>query len=300
MMKISTLVEQIKEAFEVQVKTEGKTLAEAISNELAQEGVPRISPELFQRTRDVEIKLTQKQEEKIKEFYLSNQRGRKEGRELVVKCFGKIPQFSYSLNPESGSSYKIVRYNNVADIFVKEKFEINGKRESGLESSILFCVDGDGDRWFKEHKDFGFPFIYGSELSLKVDVLWRAPFKLCVNAEIPSVPENILKEEVESAYELYYKLASDLARKNRSFREMSSPSLGILWSPIESDLYCTGEIPAPQIIHTSRRDPILVLEIQENGGKYMHAVAAWNIGEELPFKNWLREYSEGSIDRSLK
>ena len=68
----------------------------------------------------------------------------------------------------------------------------------------------------------------------------------------------------------------------------------VLWSPTDESLYATGEIPKvePPI---PKRDPALILEIQDkdNLRKYRHVVAAWNIDEELPFRNWLAEYSEG-------
>ena len=53
-------------------------------------------------------------------------------------------------------------------------------------------------------------------------------------------------------------------------------------------------VPKPELPYW-RGDPIFTFGIHDGEKFYRHAIAAWEVDEEEPFKNWIREYTEGPM-----
>ncbi len=121
---------------------------------------------------------------------------------------------------------------------------------------------------------------------IEVKGLWTAPFSLDVCVSVPEVPQAI-SELGDEALLQYFTVIKRLRTSVKDSAGMQKPAIGVLWAPTDESLYVKGDVPkAP------KNDPALVLDIPGKERNYRHIVAAWNIGEERPFKNWLAEYTE--------
>ncbi|MBS3090753.1 hypothetical protein J4433_03240 [Candidatus Pacearchaeota archaeon] len=307
-MTISTLVEKIEQSFEkAEPKSqEPKTLAEAVSNSLIKV-IPRISPELFDIRREVDITLSSKQIEKIDTIYKMAHpfgnlpvikygtfndstfgavakrdieiEGEEEMKERKLKRVRKIINASIPLFSYANIKDKIVCYPKSLDIIYeqdwKEKRELAWPTDGALGG---FCRESG------EYQDLG-------KTNLNIKGHWSPNFKLNVAVEVPELPRGFV-ELGDEAVALYYAHVKGTSKELRKKTSLRSPSLGVLWIPNPKAFYATGNIPKIEP-PPKKGDPVLVLDIPGEKRSYRHAVAAWNIGEEIHFRNWLAEYTEG-------
>jgi len=317
---VSTLVEKLEENFEIlpvderEVK-EPQTLAEAVSNSLLSV-MPRISPKLFDVRRKANVKIYDKVQKEIisrsfcdrgfrsSQTDYENIKGYDLGytifdKNLKIKAMAEIPRFFYGIFPQEE-----VTIPNCLDLtfFINKKFsKIAGYTLSIIERYKENNIENKDIE--KYHSVFGGRKIEikdRGKLSLNFEIKWEAPFKLNVSARIPDIPGEFIElgdESIAVYYDYARKVPSELRKKTK----LETPNIGILWAPTDSSLYCTGtkKIPNPKLIPQPKKCPVLVLDIPYGEKSYRHAVAAWNIGEELPFKDWIQEFSEGRINSNL-
>ncbi len=323
-MKTITLVDRLEKAFESPetVQRKPETLAQAVSDSLL--GVmPRLSSKLLELQRRVRIKLTDEQKQKIGERCWGKFHSEKTidtlrelGENAVIqkeeildkvnyrnvrfRCMAKIPSFSYVIHPN-----KNIEYKGCASVLLNGKLSI-----ANTKGKKLWMVLNEGVR----HNDFSqgsqqypglnefnldetdkvldFGYFNDGKVTLKINFAWRSPFKLNASADTPDIPESFI-ELGDEAIAAYYDHVRKAPRNLRRQTSLEPPSLGILWSPTPQSLYVTGKIPKIEP-PKPRGDPSLVLDIPDGDNHYKHVVAVWDIGQELPFRNWLTEYSEGS------
>lgn len=302
-MTIGTLVEKIEESFEPAERKESKpqTLAKAVSDALLPV-MPRISNELFELRRRIEIQLTPEQKKEIGEKYfgdwnnsfclkLLGKRQRQEEEsfwkheKLPFKCRGTIPSFSYSL-----SSEEFVQYDNCASVFLKVRdFNITNKGRYS-EEKLAIILGNPRHLDFRDDSIFDFGNKKQGLVKLKYSAVWESPFKLNAATKVPEVPETF-RELGDEAIATYYDFVRKVPANLRNKTNFQPPQIGVLWAPTPKSFYATGKIPK---VEPSRPKgcPALVLDIPDEEKSYRHVVAAWNIDEELPFRNWLIEYSE--------
>lgn len=304
-MTTQTLVEQLEQGFEspeVAREVKAKTLAEYVSNHLMQNGLPRISPELFDLKREVQVPLTDEQIKKIDNLYMKSHNnpitmpsslfdggweklssdwknkslnGDNMGFKTTTKfncsyisgvkrnCKAEIPHFSYENHDR-----EIASYEKMGIVSYEGHWDITGQSWGTEKSGRL------------------------GESNIKISEEWKAPLRLDVNVKVPEIPKGFVELGDDAIAEYYNALLiapSDL-RKTTSYE---SPKIGILWSPKDKVLYCTGKIPNPSVIPLSRGDPALILDFSDQDRSYRHVVAVWDIGDENPLRNWLAEYGEG-------
>src|SRR3989344_4205070 len=278
-MTMNTLVTELESSFELAEAERPKpqTLAEAVSNSLMPI-MPRISPELFDLKRNAKITLTPEQKRSIISSYLergcedsggfcirwvdengNSIRSIDDKNILSLECVAKIPSFAYTLHDERNAIYP--KSACISTSFAHMLFPI--KRKDSEVNSLEIKGEFINRRYcdiylFFPHRHIGKNDI--GDLKVVVQVEWKAPYKLDTEVNTPHIPE--------------------------SFVELGDESL-----------YVTGEVPIPTILPLPKLDPALILDIPHGERRYRHVVAAWNIGEELPFRNWLMEYSEGSAKR---
>ena len=289
----------VKCPMEVSKTTKPKTLAEAVSNSLIQV-MPRISPELFELTREVEVNLSNEQRKKVIESlykrsfdFIYEENGTwDEGRkrffsDAEVNVHGKIPLFFYGQSSDERVTFGSLN----PEISFKRRIETNNLKVTGFRlDTINKRNDIERILYFNPEKEQVIENDRG-EFSINLQGTWKAPYKLDVCATVPQVPEGFIElgdEAIATYYDFARQAPSDLRKKT----SLQPPSIGILWAPTDESLYATGKIPGPSIIPRSRRDPALVLDIPDREKSYRHIVATWDIGEELPFRNWLTEYME--------
>ena len=104
----------------------------------------------------------------------------------------------------------------------------------------------------------------------------------------------------DEAVSTYYDFLRQAPTELRKTTNLQTPDIGILWAPTDESLFVTGKIPKPKLIPLPRYDPALILDIPDGKNNYKHVVAAWDIGAELPFRNWLAEYSEHGTKPNLR
>ncbi len=299
-MTTATLVEKLEEKFEVlplqNEEYEPKTLAEAVSNSLMPI-LPRISPELFEIRRKVNVTLSDKQFGKIDEIYISGhpyenfltfhtwngvdgsekadiiRKALRKKRNLTgeKRAIAKIPFFVFS--PIPGES--VLTYKDSVKIQYHRKFKFP-----------VGFVNGEG-YYDKERYPYEKKVSKLGDSVLDIKEVWTAPLKLHANVIVPELPKEFV-ELGDEAIATYYDHIRELPKKLRRETSLSPPNLGVLWIPTPKSIYVTGEIPNvnPPI---PKGDPILVLDIQSKERNYRHAVAAWDIDEEEPFRDWLSE-----------
>ena len=174
---------------------------------------------------------------------------------------------------------KIVCYPKSLDIIYeqdwKEKRELAWPTDGALGG---FCRESG------EYQDLG-------KTNLNIKGHWSPNFKLNVAVEVPELPRGFV-ELGDEAVALYYAHVKGTSKELRKKTSLRSPSLGVLWIPNPKAFYATGNIPKIEP-PPKKGDPVLVLDIPGEKRSYRHAVAAWNIGEEIHFRNWLAEYTEG-------
>ncbi|MFH1802744.1 MAG: hypothetical protein ABH864_04850 [archaeon] len=303
-----TFVEQLEAKFEspeTARQAKPTTLAEHVSNELMQNGLPRIAPELFELKRKASVMLDEKQKTDIGISLLD--RGLEGGakwikingydqavldaekfKTITFSCQGNVPRFFYGVHDQKNVVHGRCLVPEI-DLIVKKS----------PENIVKYF----GDR--PEHKklDLGCDLSYNpgrvkkedwGNLSIVSSAHWEAPYALDASAEIPQVPEGFIELGDEAIAE-YYAAVRTAPPKLRKTTKLISPRIGVLWAPSDSILYATGKIPEPQRIPQSEGDPALILDIPDGERSYKHIVAVWDIGEELPFRNYLAEFSKGRL-----
>ncbi|MBR9706646.1 hypothetical protein GOV14_06445 [Candidatus Pacearchaeota archaeon] len=315
-MAKTTLVGQVESQFEPisnQI-TETGSLAKYVSDSLMDK-TPRISPELFGLSRKANLNLTPEQEGHICNEYLGHYSPAftyRISREDFKYAFldstkisvdAKIPYFAYAILPDN----KEVIFSKSAIITALDKFDISTSNRdhpfkeytdlvishnnhSSSFSGLIEDKDIDG----KNLKKYSFPSKSYGNVSLDVNAKWTAPFKLDVLTKVPEIPESFiaLGDEAISAY---YTALKNAPKKLRQKTSLISPRIGVLWVPSNASLCCVGKIPKAKSPPRIKGDPILVLDIPDKDKSHKHAIAAWNIDEELPFKYWITEFSEGAL-----
>jgi len=297
--KTLTFVKQLEKKFEspeTARQNEPTTLAEHVSNELMT-SMPRISPELFEMTRAARIPLSEEQIIALDPLFYSSMDAIKgvttkisPGEINAKEARGTIPRFVYSPHEEAQKVWKgaaratyafKTEYSSEA-VDWKEccKLDLEGKpTKKGARSGSLYATVKETDVFHR---------IKG-----KLEVIWEAPPKLDINVKTPPIPKSFISlgdDAIAEYFEAVRKAPTELREKT----ELISPRIGVLWSPKDNALYCTGKIPKPRIIPSlPSGDPALILDIPDGDRSYKHVVALWDIGEEMPFRNWLAEYSEG-------
>lgn len=311
----TTLIEQLEKGFEdpAREKTEPQTLAEAVSNELMNT-LPRISPELFELKRKAKITLTPEQKRRIISSYLergcgdsgffttwikengNSIRGVRNDDILSLVCVAQIPAFAYTLHDERKAIYP--KSASISASFTHMLLPLGG-RDDRLNSIEIKGNCKDRSKYCDPHVTFPCTHIEKKdvgELKVVVQVEWKAPYELDTVVNMPHIPESFV-ELGDEAIGSYYQIATNLPKNLRKKTSLVSPHIGVLWRPTDESLYVTGKIPTPEKTPLPKNDPALILDIPDGSRNYRHVVAVWNIGEELPFKNWLTEYSEGSTTR---
>lgn len=287
----STLVQQLEQGFEAvpKGKVEPKTLAEFVSNHLMNNGLPRLSPELFKLTRNVDLTLTPEQIKKVDKHYKlrAGNNSTNPKREFTAK----IPRFTLANVPNQ----KEVVFQAVGRAIYEEDFRF--KTEQGR---LRISARGDtGIHWGQEGYDhYERPTKSSGLIELECKLKWTSGFKMSVGVKVPAVPKSFISLGDDAIAEYYCALRA-APRKLREKTTLVSPNLEVLWAPTNKSLYVTGTIPtpAPKIRPLPRGDPALILDIPDQCRSYKHVVAVWDIGEEIPFRNWLAEYSEGTDRR---
>ncbi len=267
----TTFIEEIERHIETtQTKrSETKTLAEAVSNELMQNGLPRISPELFELQRQANLTLTPEQIKKIDRHYDLISPGSKK-QEPSRKYFAEIPRFITAYLPDE----KEIMFKEYGKILYSSHFNFKSLESISLHANRSLLVMNSSGR---------------KELEIKIN--WTPTFCLNVAVQAPIVPESFI-DLGDDAIAKYYDTLRQVSPELRRKTTLTSPRLKVLWAPTDETLYCTGEIPEP-IPPRPKGDPALILDIPDGERSYRHVVAVWDIGQELPFRNWLAEYSEG-------
>jgi hypothetical protein len=311
---IQTLVERIEEQFELlPIEGEqfrpGQTLAEAVSNSLIPV-MPRISPELFDIKRRVNVTLSDEQKERIDTLY------------KMAHPFGELPEREYDAQEHHFFGAVLVNRIKIEKVEDMNKRGLNGVSKRIDAKVPLFSYAGLNEHTlcypcsinisyrqsWKKKEIFAWPndgFLggLGSTNSKKYQALgksdiviqgnWKPNFKLASTVKVPELPKGFI-ELGDEAVATYYDYVRRAPRNLRRETSLQSPSLGVLWIPTPKSFYATGEIPKIETPVASKGDPILILDILGKERNYRHAVAAWDIGEEEPFRNWLSEFSEGS------
>ncbi len=271
----NSFTEELAVSFEKASPQKPKTLAEAVSDSLL-ERMPRLSPDLFNKTRVVHPTLTPNQLKRVKEYQDRIMETHNEDSAFGSSCSAEIPRFTLAHVPRQ----KTITYKNACAVL--GSLDINDRISDlriGLRGSVLNFRSGSNN------------YMIGS-IRLQGRLEWELPFKLDVNVDVPTVPTSFI-DLGDEAIGLYSDIVRQMPRNLREKTEYTTPSMGILWAPTDSSLYVSGEIPEPTRSPQPNGDPALVLEIQDSARSYHHVVAVWNIGEELPFRNWIAEYSEG-------
>ena len=309
-------MKSLEEAFETELpQEEPQTLTEAVSNSLVPI-MPRISPELFNFRREADVKISDNDQIRIisrsffkRGFDTSDKEW--EGRmgeygpgyelsskNLTIKAKAEIPRFFYGIFPQEE-----VTVSNCLDLTFLLTKVFPEIAQYSLNTIGRYSKKRQGDDFDKYSSEFNARGIKKEDrgkLSLDFRLQWEAPYKLDVSARVPEIPEGFI-ELGDEAIAIYYDHARQVPKELRRRTKLETPNIGILWAPTDKSLYCTGtkEIPAPELIPIPKNDPALVLDIPGEDKNYQHVVAAWKIGEEMPFRNWLVEYTEGNT-RSMR
>ena len=213
---------------------------------------------------------------------------------LSLECLAEIPSFAYTLHDERQAIYPksaciSASFEHVLFPIKRKDYEVESIEIIGKPNHKY----GDFHSFFPRRgikkKDVG-------ELKVVVQVEWKAPYKLDTVVNTPHIPESFV-ELGDDAISSYYQIATKLPKNLRKKTSLVSPHIGVLLSLINESLYVTGEVPIPKTLPLPKRDPALILDIPDGSRNYRHVVAVWDIGKELPFRNWLAEYSEGSTKR---
>jgi len=267
--KTLTLGEELEKSFEKKPqRKKANSLAEYVSDELMV-SMPRLSPELFEIEREVNVPLAEKQSEKIRR-YVAHQLDSRNLASFKIRSsvIASIPKFIY-----------VPVCEDIA-IFPKSGVVFGSAKTEGF-NSLLFGGN--------ETTSFSYTDLNNIKASAQID--WEASFKLDVNVKRPQVPEGFIELGDEAVSE-YYQVLRSAPKEMRKKTQLDAPRIGVLWSPEERVLYASGDIPEPRP-EMPVGDPALILDIPDGEKSYRHVVAVWDIGDELPFRNWLAEFSEG-------
>ena len=321
----NSLVGILELSFEqVTERPEPQTLAEAVSNALMPV-MPRISPELFKITRDIEIPLSGKMRDNIADSIFGqmglNFREYKRGREVrsirsrgkngrgedmyyervrydnfnssccTMSSRAKVPAFAYTLFPK-----KTITFPKTLEIILSILSSINSRDLADFNVSMT-------DIWGNKYHFFDIKPYYhelerrGSEkieqieediFSAPLNISLRLPRKLHVSVEVPKIPDSLV-ELGDEAVAGYYNILTRMPLNERKRTTLETPRVGIVWAPSDYSFYCSTKIP--QRLPLPERDPALVLDIPNGGKSHRHVIAVWDTEHELPLKNWLAEYT---------
>jgi len=268
MVKTQTLEQELLQASDTKPTKKTNTLAEHVSNELIVV-MPRISPELFKSKRQAVISLTDEQSKDI-EKYVRGQINCGLSKKVAItsKTVATIPRFIYVPITQQISTF--TETGTVSgQINIQDVHTVGFGNDAGAYYRRGELIDKGGT----------------SQMN------WEAPFKLNVNAQRPKIPKH-LRSLGDDAIGLYYDSVRTAPDRLRSETRLESPELGVIWSPEDSILYATGEIPEPEPV-PAIYGPALTMTINGEDRKYQHIIALWDIEGERPLRNWLAEFSEG-------
>lgn len=252
-MVTQTLVEQLEQAFEKPktfkmpqtIRPREGTLVEYVSDELMQNGLPRISPELFELKRgEVEIQLNSEQKKAIENYFAKYIKTAHEvllkESEIKMKCRGNIPRFFYANVPGS----EAVEIDGIGRVIYTTKTEFDSNYANG---GLAIIRVADEQRSRRGLLGIMIEDQVRNQFYLNVRLEGIAPFMLNVCATVPKIPEGFI-ELGDEAIAKYYDIIRTAPKELRRKTTLEIPKVGVLWSPKDESLYATGKIPEPSVI----------------------------------------------------
>ena len=310
-MDLVTEIEKAFEPLELQSETTSN-LNRWLSNNLMPY-LPRISPALFAQRRVAKLELSPSEEKRFSDGTRSL---------LTITDNKYSPWFSQSelsKLPVKTDFASEIPYFVLADLqdWGGQKQEVGVARLSqtinlpSLKIAKLTFQDqpfGYNDPIFRASFSNGTQGYSDSHLDM--NLVWTSVQSPRVYVDIPQVPDKI-RDLGYRAVELHQRLMQSAPEELRRNSLPSAPQFGVVWAPIDESLIVnsqeishakgnaaeTRQIVQKQVLRS--KDPLLVLSIPckeqrlYGSSRYAHVVASWNIGEELPFRNWLDEYTDG-------